>query len=77
MAIVPHKFKDMSGYPDENLLTVILADNSSLVDKAASKAEMDRRNRRRDFWSKGIVAWIALAIALTSLIWQIVKELWK
>jgi uncharacterized protein YjlB len=75
MIIVPHKYKDMSGYPDENLLTVIMADNASLTDKAAAKAEMDRRHFWRDFWLKGIVAWIALVIGSLSLIWQIVNGL--
>ncbi|OGP59979.1 MAG: hypothetical protein A2V65_01620 [Deltaproteobacteria bacterium RBG_13_49_15] len=43
--------------------------------RVACEIELDRRKRWKDFWTKGIVAWVALLIALASLIWQIVKEL--
>jgi len=67
----------MLKYPDEYLLAVIMSDNTSLPRKAACKAALEFRNRRRDFWSKGIVAWIALIIASASFIWQIAKEVTK
>jgi len=71
----PAKKYGLSATPEQNLMQVILADNASLSDRAACQIELDKRRWRRDFWSKGIVAWIALCIASASLIWQIMKEL--
>lgn len=67
-------YRDLSKYPDLNLVRVLRADKAKLIDRAAAEVELERRRRWRDFWSKGIVAWIALAMALISLIWQIAKE---
>ena len=67
---------DIKKVPLQNLEAVIIG-NATTTDKARCKVELDRRNWWRDFWTKGIVAWIALLIALASLTWQILKEVWR
>jgi len=46
-----------------------------LSDRSQAEAEIAEKMWVRNFRTKGIVAWIALIIGATSLIWQIVKEL--
>ena len=78
MTLTPHTYKDMSAISDETLQILMLSPNASMEDKSAATAEYDRRKqavlRRRDLWTRGI-ALLGLIIALTSLIWQILKEL--
>lgn len=38
----------------------------------AAKIEYDKRIRRRNFWSKDIIAWLALIISLGSFVLSII-----
>ena len=73
MTTTPHKKVDVSKYPDQNLMAVVMADNASLSDRAACRLELEKRKWRKDFWSKGIVAWIALVLSVVSIILNLLK----
>jgi hypothetical protein len=43
--------------------------------RVSCEIELEKRKWRKDFWTKGIVAWIALVIASISLIWNIINSM--
>jgi len=72
----PQSIYNLSEKTDSELLQIIAGTNPASDQHTDSVVELEYRRSLRDFWSKGIVAWIALVIGSISLIWQIAKELW-
>lgn len=64
---------DLSNRTDQELEELFGSNKPGTDFWAACKMELERRKRKNDFWRKDIVAWIALVLALISLIWQFVK----
>ena len=67
--------RDMSKVSDKDLITILMSNDTTDSEKADAVLERDRRQFRKDFWTKYFVAWLALTIATASLLWQIAKEL--
>jgi len=65
---------DLKHKAEQQLREIIGSNRPGTDFHAAAETQLAKMLWWRDFWTKGIVAWIALIIALISLIWQIAKE---
>ena len=63
---------DLRNKTDEELISYIHKNNPWSDLHIAAKAEYEKRIRKRDFWSKGIVAWLALGVSIISLVISII-----
>jgi len=62
---------DLSKEPDENLIELLHTKTPTGPLYIAAKIEYDKRVRKRDFWRKDIVAWLALCVSIISLVMSI------
>jgi|GEM_PF-2051663 len=59
---------DLSSKSEQQLRELIGSQKPGTDFRVACEIELEKRRRRREFWRRDIVAWIALAIALISLL---------
>jgi hypothetical protein len=64
---------DLSNKTDLELLELMHKKTETSDLHIAAKHEYEKRKRKREFWSKNIVAWTALFISLCSLIVSIIS----
>ena len=58
---------DLSKESDEKLIELLHTKTPTGPLYIAAKIEYDKRVRKRDFWRKDIVAWLALCVSIISL----------
>ena len=64
-----HRNARFASTPDSVLNRIVNAhDPSASPDHADAELELETRGWLRDFWSRSIVAWLALFISIASLI---------
>jgi hypothetical protein len=66
---------DVSHKSEQELRELIGGQNPGTDFRVSCEIELDRRKWRKEFWTKGIVAWIALIIASVYLLWNIWNSL--
>jgi len=60
--------------PDAELLRRVHSLTPQAEEHIAAKLELERRERKRRFWRQDLVAWLALVLAVISLIVSAMKR---
>lgn len=63
---------DLSKLSDDKLIELLSTKTPTGDLFVAAKIEYENRIKKREFWRKDIVAWLALGIALCSLLLQLI-----
>lgn len=59
--------------PQQELIRITQTRAAYAEDHIAAKNELLRRERSHKFWSQDLVAWLALAVSLLSLVVSLIK----
>ena len=70
----PKSNYNMRGKTDSELLQIITNTTPGTDQHEDAVVDLEWRRWWRNFWLKGIVAWIALGVGAASLIWNIVNS---
>jgi len=64
----PNRATRFASEPDSTLKRIVDSHNASASpDRPDAELELDTRGWLRDFWSRSIVAWLALVISIVSI----------